>query len=152
MLQQQNTGVGNIYGFEVSAKWDPFSNFHLSAGYTYQNYDQDMINASNIELGAPPPHNMVNGRVNYEPVHGLTLNSAVYFTDTTFLYDPNTTVSPTPAYTRWDLGATLKVTDEFEVSTWGQNLNGSHQETLQSYGVTPVIVVPSVYAQATIRY
>jgi len=144
--------MGDIYGVEVSAKWDPAKNLHFSAAYTYQDYDQALINASNIEFGAPPPHNMVNGHVNYEVVPGFSLNTAVYFTDTTFLYDPNTTVSPTPAYTRWDLGADWKATDNLEWSVWGQNLNGAHQETLQSFGVSSVDVVPSVTTQLTLRY
>ena len=152
VFQDQNTGTGDIDGVEISAKWDPAKNLHLSTAYTYQSYNQALVNASNIEFGAPPPHNMVNGRVNYELVHGLELNTAVYFTDTTFLSDPNTTVSPTPEYTRWDLGADWKATDNLEWSVWGQNLNGAHQETLQSFGVSSVEVVPSLYTQMTLRY
>ena len=152
LYQQQNMGKGDIYGVEASVKFDPVSIVHLVLGYTYQSYDQNMISASNIELGAVPPHNMVNGRVTYEPFQSFEINTAVYFTDTTYLYDPNTIVSPTEATFRWDIGATWKATENMEIAVWGQDLDGTDSETLQSYGISPVNVVPSFYGQLTLRY
>ncbi len=88
----------------------------------------------------------------YEPVKGLELNNNFYFTDATYLYDVNSGNSITPSYVRWDLGADLKATDNLEVALWGMDLEGAHTETLQSYGISPTEIVPSVYGQVTIRY
>ena len=67
-VQPQNGGVGDIYGVELAAQWKPLSSLRLNFSYTYQDYDQNMVMASNIESGAPPPHNLVNGRVYFDPV------------------------------------------------------------------------------------
>jgi hypothetical protein len=55
-------------------------------------------------------------------------------------------------FARWDLGTTWKAMDNLEVTVAGQNLEGAHQESLQSSGIAPVKVVPSVYGQVTVRY
>ncbi len=150
--QETNSGEGDIYGVETSVKWEPASNFHASVAYTYQGYDQAMINASNVDLGAPPPHNLVNCRLTYEWVKGLELNNNVTFTDTTYLYDANSGNSITPSYFRWDLGANFKANDSLEVALWGLDLEGAHTETLQSYGVSPTEIVPAVAGKVTVRY
>lgn len=150
--QEVNGGSGDIYGVETSIKWEPASCFHAALGYTYQSYDQAMINASSVNLGAPPPHNLINCRLTYEPVKGLELNNNIYYTDATFLYDANSGNSITPDYVRWDLGADFKATDNLEVAFWGMDLEGAHTETLQSYGISPTEIVPSVYGQVTVRY
>lgn len=152
LYQQQNNGNGDIFGVELAAKFDPQPNLHLTAGFTYQDYDQNMIDSSNIELGAVPPHLMVVGNVTYEPVQGWEITTALYFTDKTFLYDPNTIVNPTEAVVRWDLGTSWKATDNLEISVWGQDLDGTDSETLRSYGISPVNVPPSFYGQLTLRY
>ncbi len=150
--QQQNLNEGDIYGVEVSAKWDPVSNVHFVMGYTYQGYDQAMIRASNTELGAVPPHNLLNGCLTVEPIKGWEINAAAYFTDVTLTYDPNTVITPTPAYTRLDLGTTFKATDSLELALWGQNLEGTHSETIQTYAIAPVNIPPSFYGQLTLKY
>lgn len=151
-FQEINSGTGDIYGVEASIKWEPASNLHAALAYTYQSYDQAMIDASNGNLGAPPPHNLASCRLTYEPAKGLELTNNLYYTDATFLYDPTTGNSITPDYVRWDLGADYKATDNLEVALWGLDLEGAHTETLQSYGVSQTKVVPSVYGQVTVRY
>jgi len=151
-FQEVNGGVGNIYGVETSAKWEPASNWHVALTYTYQDYDQNMINASNGNLGAPPPHNLASCRLTYEPVKGLELTNNLYYTDASFLLDPNSGSTILPDYVRWNLGADWKTTENLEVALWGLDLEGSHSETLQSYGISPTEVVPSVYGQMTFRY
>ena len=150
--QQQNAGTGDIYGAEVCAKWDPASNVHLLLGYTFQDYDQNMVKASNEELGAVPPHHLLNARVTVEPAGGWEINTALYLTDVTYLHDPNTIVPVTKAHGRWDLGTTWKATDNLEIAVWGQDLEGTYSETLRSYGVPAVNIPPSFYGQLTVRY
>src|SRR5581483_7466666 len=80
-FQAENTGVGNIYGVEISGQWSPLENLKVNFSYTYQDYDQNMINASNIELGAPPPHNLANARIYFDPFKDWELTTAFYYTD-----------------------------------------------------------------------
>src|SRR5581483_2340997 len=104
-FQEVNSGSGDIYGVETSIKWAPVTNLHVALAYTYQSYDQAMINASSVNLGAPPPHNLASLRLTYEPVKGLELTNNLYYTDATYLYDVNSGNQITPDYVRWDLGA-----------------------------------------------
>jgi iron complex outermembrane receptor protein len=153
VLQLQNTGGGDVYGIEVSAKWDPMDNLHFAGSYTYEDYDQQLKNSLNRELGAAPPHNLANGRVSWDPVKDLELNTSLYFTDTTIIYDPDPNqASQTNSYIRWDLGAKWKATDNLELAVWGLDLEGAHTETLLSYGILPTQVVPTLYGQLTFRY
>jgi iron complex outermembrane receptor protein len=151
-IQQQNTGVGNIYGFEISGKWNPTSTLRLNLSYTYQAYDQNMINASNVEIGAPPPHNLANARVYFDPFQGVELNTSFYYTDATFMYDPQSGDAIANDYVQWNLGATVKPNDNLELSVWGMDLEGAHTETLRSAFIQPAQVVPSVYGQLVVRY
>lgn len=153
VAQYKNTGEGNIYGAELSAKWQPVESLKINLSYTYQAYDQNMINASNPELGAPPPHNLINTRIYFDAFPGWQFNTSVSYTDATFLYAPTASQETiTAPYWVWNLGASWKPTDNLQVALWGLDLEGAHTETLQSFGVQPTLVVPTVYAQATLRY
>ncbi len=150
--QQQNTGMGRIYGVEIAGQWTPVKALKLNLSYTYQDFDANMIAASNTELGAPPPHNLANGRVSFSPIPEIEFNTAFYYTDKTYMYDPNSGNSITPDYVQWNLGATVKSGDHLEVSVWGLDLEGAHTETLPTAFISPAQVVPSVYGQVTVRY
>ncbi len=153
VLQEQNTGTGDIWGLELSATWNPSAQWRAALSYSYQDYDQAMIQASSTNLGGPPPHNLASLRLAYTPVTGLSFNGEIYYTDATFLYDLSTDDgSITPDYVRLNLGADWKATDNLELALEGLDLEGAHSETLQAYGISPVQVVPSFYAQATLRY
>lgn len=151
-VQEINSGTGDIYGVETSAKWEPSSNLHVALAYSYQDYDQAMINSSNVNLGGLPPHNLASCRLTYEPVKGLELTNDFYYTDATFLPDANSGSFILPDYVRWNLGADLKANDNLELALWGLDLEGAHTETIQSYGVFPTNIVPQVYGQMTVRY
>jgi iron complex outermembrane receptor protein len=153
VLQLQNTGSGAVYGAELSFKWDPQDNLHFAASYTYEDFDQQLKDSLNRELGAAPPHNLANGRVSWSPLKELELNTALYFTDTTTIYDPDPNqTSQTNSYFRWDLGARWKATENLEVSAWALDLEGAHTETLLSYGILPTQVTPTLYGQLALRY
>ena len=55
IYQAQNNGSGDIWGGELSAKWNPVKTFQFALAYTYEDYDQAMVNSSNSELGPPLP-------------------------------------------------------------------------------------------------
>jgi outer membrane receptor protein involved in Fe transport len=153
VVQQQNTGTGDIWGVELAATWNPSAQWKANLSYSYQDYDQGMIQASSTNLGGPPPHNLASARLSYMPVAGLSFNGEVYYTDADFLYDLSTgNSSVTPDYVRVNLGADWKASDNLELALEGLDLEGAHTETLQAYGISPVEVVPSFYAQATLRY
>jgi iron complex outermembrane receptor protein len=152
VFQQQNTGVGNIWGVEVAGQWNPASTLKVNFSYTYQGYDQNMVNASNTELGAPPPHNLANARVYFDPFLGIELNTSFYYTDATFMYDPISGNTIIPDYVQWNLGASYKPTENLEISLWGLDLEGAHVETLPSAFISPAEVVPAVCGKVAWRY
>ncbi len=152
VIQQQNTGAGNIWGVELAGQWNPISSVKVNLSYTYQGYDQNMINASNSELGAPPPHNLANARVYFDPFQGLELNTSFYYTDATFMYDPQSGNTITNSYVQWNLGATVKPTDNLEISLWGLDLEGAHVETLNTAFTSPAEVVPAIAGKVALSY
>ncbi len=152
VLQMQNTGLGDIWGVEVAGQWTPVTSLRVNFSYSYQVYDQNMINASNAELGAPPPHNLANARVYFDPFPGIELNTSFYYTDATFMYDPQSGNSITPDYVQWNLGASYKPTENLEISLWGLDLEGAHVETLPSAFISPAEVVPAVCGKVALRY
>lgn len=154
VLQQQNMGVGNIYGAELSGTWDPAPNLHWGLGYTYQSYDQNMIDASSPTFGAPPPHNLIHTRLSYEPIHELELNAAFHYTDATFLYNnlQGAAAFVTAPYIQWNLGGIWRASANWEIALWAMDLEGSHTETLPAFGVAPTLVVPRFYGRFTMRY
>lgn len=154
IYQAQNNGSGDIWGGELSAKWNPVKTFQFALAYTYEDYDQAMVNSSNSELGATPPHNIVSGRVSWEALPGWKLNGDCYWVDATFQTDNNLspalpTLSP---YTRVNVGSTLKVDEELTLGLWGMDLEGTHSETIQTIGVNPTQIVPRVYGQVVVNY
>lgn len=151
-VQPQNGGEGDIYGFELAGEWKPLKALKFQVSYTYQDYDQKMIDASNIESGAPPPHNLVNGRVYFDPFADWELNSAFYFTDTTFMYDPLDQTHIVPSYCRWDLSASWKPAEGIRWDFGATDLEGGHNETLPSAFVDPAQVVTSLYVRWTLEY
>jgi iron complex outermembrane receptor protein len=151
VIQTENTGTGNIYGIELSGQWKPVSSLKVNVSYTYQTYDQGMINASNMEVGAPPPHNLANARIYFDPDKDWELNTSFYYTDATFAYDPNNGLQITPDFVQWNLGASYKPADGVKVSVWGLDLEGKHWETLPSAWVQPAEVVPSVYGEVSLQ-
>jgi iron complex outermembrane receptor protein len=154
IYQAQNNGSGDIWGGELSAKWNPVKTFQFALAYTYEDYDQAMVNSSNSELGATPPHNMVSGRVSWEALPGWRLNGDCYWVDATFQADANLnpplpTLSP---YTRVNVGSTLKVDEQLTLGLWGMDLEGTHTETIQTIGVNPTQIVPRVYGRVAVTY
>ncbi len=144
--------MGNNWGVELAGQWNPLATLKVNVSYTYQGYDQNMINSSNAELGAPPPHNLANARVYFDPIQGLELNTSFYYTDATFMYDPQSGNTITSDYVQWNLGASVKPANNLEISLWGLDLEGAHVETLQSAFISPAEVVPSVYGKVELRY
>ncbi len=146
-----NADGGAVYGAELSLKWDIFDSLKVSFAYTYNGYDQVLNSVSNIFNGNPPPHNMVDGKLTWNTTSNLQFNTSFYWVDTTTINDPtgqfNGVVEP---YDVWDLGVTWKPSTQWEISVWGQDLEGVHTEASSFLnGSRPA---PAVYGQLTVRY
>jgi len=152
VVQAQNTGTGNIYGVELSVKWEPLADLKLNGTYTYQDYDRALIAASNIEMGAVPPHHLANLWGSFKPVPELELDTALYFTADSILYDSNSIDSVTKEFLVWNLGVTFRPHSGLALSLWGMDLQGAHSETLRSAFISPAQVVPTVYGKLTLEY
>ncbi|HVZ80246.1 MAG TPA: TonB-dependent receptor [bacterium] len=152
VVQPQNGGKGAIYGLELAGEWKPMKSLKFMAAYTYQDYDQNMVAASNIETGAPPPHHLANGRVYFDPLPDWELNSALYFTDTTTLYDLLDNTHVVPAYCRWDLGLAWKSPEGMRFEIGATDLEGGYKETLPSAFVDPVQVATSLYTRWSLEF
>ncbi len=149
--QATNADGGVIYGAELSLKWDPLDSVQAALAYTYNGYDSTLNSVSNIFSGDPPPHNIVDGRLSWAVTPQLRLNTSLYWVDASFINDPmgqfNGVVQP---YAVWDLGMTWKSGAGWEVSVWGQDLEGTHAEA--SSFLDDSQPVPAVYGQLTARY
>jgi hypothetical protein len=95
---------------------------------------------------------LVNGLVYFDPFADWELNSAFYFTDTTFMYDPLDQTHIVPSYCRWDLSASWKPAEGIRWDFGATDLEGGHNETLPSAFVDPAQVVTSLYVRWTLEY
>ncbi len=146
-----NADGGAIYGAELSVKWDITDKLKSAWAYTYNGYDSVFNSISNIFNGNPPPHNIVDGRLSWDLCPALQFNTSLYWVDATFINDPTGQFTGVvAAYDVWDLGATWKVSSQWEVSVWGQDLEGTHTEASSFLGGSQPL--PSVYGQLTARY
>jgi iron complex outermembrane receptor protein len=146
-----NADGGSIYGTEISLKWDITNSLKSAFAYTYNGYDATMNAVSNIFVGNPPPHNILDGRLSWDATSNLRLNTSYYWVDATVINDPtgvNTGI--VPPYGVWDLGFIWKATPNWEVSVWGQDLEGAHAEAASFLNSSSPQT--GIYGQLTARY
>jgi len=149
-LTVDNVDGGGVYGAELSVKWDITDSLKSAWAYTYNGYDQTLNSTSNIFNGNPPPHNIVDGRLSWDADPQWQFNTTFYWVDATYINNPTGLNSVVAPYDVWDLGLTWKPAAHWEVSVWGQDLEGTHTEAAAFLnGSNPV---PSVYGQVTVRY
>jgi iron complex outermembrane receptor protein len=150
-VQPYNTDGGSIYGTEISLKWDITDSLKSAFAYTYNGYDSTMNSVENIYVGNPPPHNIVDGRLSWDATPNLRFNTSYYWVDTTIINDPTGVNTGTvPPYGVWDLGFLWKPTLNWEVSVWGQDLEGAHAEAASFLNSSSPQT--GVYGQLTARY
>ncbi len=150
-VQASNSDGGAIYGTEISLKWDLTDSLKTAFAYTYNGYDSTMNSVSNIFVGNPPPHNILDGRLSWDATPNLKLNTSYYWVDATPINDPSgVNTGVVPSYGVWDLGFSWKPTLNWEVSVWGQDLEGSHAEA--STFLISSNPQTGVYGQLTARY
>ena len=119
-VKQQNVGSGEVYGAELSGRWQATPDWQLVAGYTWV---QMHLNSALLKpLEGDSPKNQFHLRSYWNLPHNMELNGALYYVE-------NLPHQKVPSYVRFDLGVAWHVTKSLEVAVWGQNLfDGGHSE------------------------
>jgi iron complex outermembrane recepter protein len=133
-----NDGFGESYGGELSVTWRVADNWRLEAGYSYTRVE---IHGPVLEFdeGNTPRH-QAQLRSYLDVTKEFEFNAALYYVDTV----------PTPdadAYLRLDLGVTWHVTENFDLTVWGQNLTDKHHQEF-----TALEPGRGVYVMGTLRF
>ncbi|MCC6683317.1 MAG: TonB-dependent receptor [Phycisphaeraceae bacterium] len=133
-----NDGAGQSYGAEAVLSWQPAATWRVEAAYSFVNVDQQGPVLQFEEINTP--HHQAQLRSYYNLTKDLELNGVLYYVDR--LEQANA-----DRYFRLDLGATWRVTPNFELSAWGTNLlDPSHPEA------SNVEIPRGFYLQATFRF
>ncbi|MFG0330250.1 MAG: TonB-dependent receptor plug domain-containing protein [Phycisphaerales bacterium] len=141
----QNDGTGEAYGVELASQWRVADNWRLDSGYTFHRV-QVHAGESASEEGVVPQHQF-NIRSAYDLTEDIELNSALYFVDNVPTYDID-------SYWRLDVGMTFQLTDNMELSVWGQNLlDDQHPEYSEPlFQANQSQIERAVYFQLTCRF
>ncbi len=133
-----NDGFGETYGGEAAVTWRPTANWRLEAAYSYTRV---LIHGPVLatDEGLTPRH-QAQLRSYLDITDNLELNSALYFVD-------DVPAVGASSYWRFDVGVTWRVTPNFEMAIWGQNLvEPRHREFSGDE------VERGVYIMGTIRF
>ncbi len=143
-----NSGRADIYGFEVTGKWDVNRDWRLSSGYSFVVMDLDVDRQTDREEGRVPK-NQVNLRSHYNFSPALELDNILYFTD-------NLPAFSIQSYARFDTQLTWRPDglDGLELNLVGQNLlDDRHQEfSKPSNTALASEIGRTVYAKATWKF
>jgi iron complex outermembrane receptor protein len=139
LLQISNGGEAESYGGELAGTWRVADNWTLRGSYSVINLDAKSPSDDNPESATPMQQAQV--RSTYKITSNIEFDSALYYVD-------NIPARHVPHYERLDLGVTWRVTDNFELAVWGQNLlDPSHPETSH-----PGEVQRGGYVMGTVRF
>ena len=148
--QYQNMIDGEIYGVEISAKWQVTEHWRLSPGYTWFEAQMHLNPASVATLSErQAEHN--NPAQQFQLLSRLDLPRDLEF-DTSLYYVDALPTFGVPSYTRLDLRLGWHPIKDLEFSLVGQNLlNHEHQEfTTENRVDAAVTKIPrSFYGQVT---
>jgi iron complex outermembrane recepter protein len=136
--QFNNDGTGESYGGEVAVTWQIADNWRTVFAYSHTRV---LIHGPVFTLDEfSTPRNMAQVRSYLDVTKDIELNAALYYVDTVPSPDAD-------AYLRLDVGATWRITDNFELSAWGQNLTDrSHRE------FTAIEAQRAFYVMGTFRF
>ena len=136
--QLNNNGRGQSYGGELTLTWQIADNWRAVAGYSYVNvliqgpvFNDDQGNT---------PHNQAQLRSYLDITRDLELNAGLYYVDNIALPDVD-------HYLRFDVGMTWRLSRNFEIAAWGQNvLDPRHRE------FTAIEAERGFYVMGTVRF
>ncbi len=142
----QNFNEAKSYGFEASSKWQVFSNFDLSAAYSFLILKLDQGDPFGFEYTGKTPNHQFNVRTNWFITDNIEWNNAVYYVDS--LKNPNIA-----SYARYDTRISWKLSDSLELSLVGQNLLDPNHPEFVGYVYQNSVEVPrSVYGNITWKF
>ena len=135
-----NDGFAETYGGEISLTWRPSERLRVEASYSYVDVHVHGPAAEFDEVSTP--HNLATARVHYNVTDSLLLTSTLAYVDN--VSHPRIEAE---AHWRLDAGLIWKVSENFELGVWGQNLlEPRHQEfSLHS-------VERGVFVSGTLRF
>ncbi|HYE60404.1 MAG TPA: TonB-dependent receptor [Phycisphaerales bacterium] len=133
-----NNGEAEVYGGEVAVVWQAADNWRLRGAYSYA--EVNVSGPVSLSDEGNTPHNMAQLQSFLDITENLELNAAAYFVD-------RVESQGASSYTRVDIGLTWRVTPNFDVSIWGQNLLEPRHNEFSSLQVER-----SAYVVATLRF
>ncbi len=133
-----NDGEAEVYGAELALNWRVADNWRLRGSYSYTEVNLSGPVLLNDERSTP--HNMAQLQSFLDVTPDLQFNAAAYFVD-------RVEQAGADSYLRLDLGITWRVTPNFDLALWGQNLlEPRHRE------FSALEVERGAYFVATLRF
>lgn len=135
-----NNGDGFTYGTELSAQWQPFDFWRLTASYSF--FEQNLAPAASFAEDAPEQQAQLRAYLDITPK--LEFNGMVSYVDQ-ITYVNIATPTTIPSYVRLDLGLVWHPAKSLELGIWGQNLLQSRHTEYLSDTTTLVTQVPRTF-------
>lgn len=148
-LYFNNTGTGNIYGFELSTVWQmlPWWRWDM----TYSHLQTELHDTSNSPF-AVSPQNKFSLRAVINPMEKINLDFFLRYVDTAKA-DIGLSTRTIQDYVTLDARLAWKIHPTVELALVGQNLIAAqHLEYIEETYVAPTQVPRSVYAKVTLEF
>ncbi len=127
---------GKIYGFEITADWRPLPRWRVQAHYSYSHTD---LAGGDVQLRHPDQQ--VSVRVGWDP-------SSAWSLDLWWRFAADVPDLDIDSYHTLDARLAWRPAHDLEWSLVGQNLLGTHEESVSEVGdVVPVQVNRAIYGQ-----
>jgi iron complex outermembrane receptor protein len=142
----------NVYGWEISGKYNIADNWRLSSGYTYcrldMSTDPESTDIFSVNNDVYYPHKQFQFQSSMDLAKNFELDINYYYSgpliDNTF---------PVPRWSRTDLRLGWKKSEKTEISLGVQNLfNNRHKETFATTYEEATYTTRSIFGKFTWRY
>ena len=151
-ISPENTGEAHTYGAEVSAKWNPTSEWEIAGSYTLLKMKFDQADPLGYNFRDRSPQQEFNLRSTVHLPHDLEWSNSLYYVDQLAAADLNTS-GQIPGYFRLDTRLSWKATDNIELSLVGQNLLDNEHQEYYGFAYQNSSQVPrSVYGNIAVKF
>jgi iron complex outermembrane recepter protein len=149
-----NLKGGEIYGFELTADWRPFSCWQLSSSYSYSEMDLDRSPRNRAEgMEKQTPRNQFNIRSYLNLPHNIDFDTTLYYVDCISVPSSHLFSADMPSYIRLDARVAWHPSDNLELSVAAQNLlDPDHPEHYEGTFGTSAYIERSIYGKLTWRF
>ena len=151
-LSPRNKAEALSKGFELSAKWDPTSDWNLTGSYSYIDLDVNLDASSTDSTGLTAnlekevPNQMVNLLSTYKLFDGLMMDNNFYYVDDLKAYSIKN-------YLRFDTQLRYEAAEGIDVALIGQNLLDTQHQEFRASRYNRVSEIPrSVFGKVTLRF